>query len=770
MDLIIVESPSKAKTIKKYLGSGFIVDASGGHIRDLPERELGVDIKNNFMPKYVVNPDKKETVKRLAESSKKAARVYLATDPDREGEAISWHLAHLLNLPPEGKNRIVFNEISPKAIKSALTTPREINVNLVNAQQARRVLDRLVGYKISPLLNRRIDKGLSAGRVQSVALRLIIEREREIQNFKPEEYWVITAEVSLKEGAQKNVIFKTTLALKNGKKYKPVSKEEADEVVTAVKGSGLTVSAVVSSVTRKKAPPPFTTSTLQQDAFNKLSMSSPLTMSVAQSLYEGIDIKGEGHTALITYMRTDSVRVSQDAQAEALGFIAANFGKEYVPAKPNIYRTKKTAQDAHEAIRPISLAITPESIKDRVSKNHYRLYKLIYQRFLASQMSDALYDSLSVDITSGIYTFKSTGSSVKFKGYTAVYDDDGGKEKENSINLPQMKKGDALLLKNISGEQKFTQPPPRYTDASLVKAMEEKGIGRPSTYATIINVLLKREYTKKEGRQLVPTELAFKVNDLLVKFFDDIINVKFTAQMEEQLDGIEEGGDWRQLISDFYPAFEKSLETAFENSVEVTDKKCAKCGANMVVKVGRYSRFLGCPNYPKCDYVMPLEPQKSDEVCEKCGAPMVYKKSKYGQFLACSNYPECSYIKNEAKLSQEKCPDCGKFLEIRKGRYGSYLFCADCKKIIGKKQVSAEKVADCPVCGGAVVKRFTKAKKIFYGCSGYPKCKFASWDLPAPDKCPKCGGYMVIKETKEGKRLIKCADKKCGYEAAENDS
>lgn len=758
MKLVIVESPSKAKTIQKYLGKDYKVDASGGHIRDLPVKELGVDIKNNFQPKYVVNPTKKETVKRLADSSKKAENVYLATDPDREGEAISWHLAYLLGISQNEKNRIVFNEISSKAVKAALQAPREININLVNAQQARRVLDRLVGYKISPLLCKRIDNKLSAGRVQSVALRLIIEREREIINFIPQEYWVITAEISLMEGKQSDVVFKTALALKDGKKFKPVSKEEADEVLNEVKRESWAVESVKEGVLKRHAPPPFTTSTLQQDASNKLSMTSPVTMAVAQNLYEGVDIQGE-HIALVTYIRTDSVRVSPDAQQDALEFIKKHYGNDYAPQKPNFYRTKKSAQDAHEAIRPISLEITPESIKDKVQKNHYRLYKLIYQRFLASQMSEAVFNTLNVDIKSGRYTFKSSGSSVKFKGYTAVYDDYREEKEENNINIPNLKAKDLIKLHKIDGEQKFTNPPPRYTDASLVKAMEEKGIGRPSTYASVINVLLKRQYTQKEGRQLIPTELAFKVNDLLVKYFDDLINVKFTAQMEEKLDGIEEGGDWQGLIADFYPDFEKQLKTAFENSVEVTDEKCPKCGASMVVKVGRYGKFLGCPNYPECDYIKSLEePETTDEVCEKCGSPMVYKKSRYGKFLACSNYPECTNIKSDDKQSDQKCPQCGKFMVERMGKYGKYNYCADCKKI----ESARERVAACPECGKNVVKKFTKSKKIFYGCEGYPKCKFASWDIPSDSKCPQCGKYMVIKNLKSGNQL-KCSDKKCGY-------
>lgn len=765
MNLVIVESPSKAKTIQKYLGKDYTVDASGGHIMDLPEKKLGIDLKNNYEPEYVVNPLKKDVVKRLKEQSKKADTVLLATDPDREGEAISWHLANILKISSESKNRIVFNEISQKAVNAAISQPREININLVNAQQARRVLDRLVGYKISPLLCKRISNKLSAGRVQSVALRLIVEREKEIQDFVPVEYWTITAELSASEGGEKDIIFKAVLASKNGKKFKPGNKDEADEVLSAVKNSLWTVKSIKASQSKSHAPAPFTTSTLQQDASNKLGLSSPITMSLAQNLYEGVDIQGEGQTALVTYIRTDSVRVSQDAQSEALRFIESTYGKEYVPKQPNIYRSKKSAQDAHEAIRPISLEKTPESLKNKLQKNHYRLYKLIYERFLASQFSEAIYDTMSIDIESSGYIFKSSGKSLVFKGYTIVYDDykEDGKENDDGENarLPKLTQNQMLKLQNIKGEQKFTRPPARYNDASLVKAMEEKGIGRPSTYASIISVLIKRKYTEKEGKSLKPTELGINVNELLLKYFESIINVKFTAGMEEQLDKIEEGGqDWKELISLFYPNLEKKLKNAMEDSVEISEEICEKCGSNMVVKVGRYGKFLACPNYPECKNIKSLdEPEVSEEVCEKCGAKMMYRNGKYGRYLSCTNYPECKNIKAEGEeKSDEKCPDCSAELVIRQGRYGKYLYCKECKKIIAKN----EKAGTCPKCGKDVVKKFTKGKKLFFGCSGYPECDFASWDKPTEKKCPKCGGYTVLKNYKDGDKIL-CADKKCDY-------
>lgn len=769
MDLIIVESPSKAKTIEKYLGKEYAVDASGGHIRDLPENNLGINVKSNFQPTYVINPSKKEVVERLAKKAKKADNVYLATDPDREGEAISWHLAYLLGIPEDSKSRIVFNEISKKAVTKALEEPREININLVNAQQARRVLDRLVGYKLSPFLCKRVQGKLSAGRVQSVALRLIIEREQEIINFVPKEYWTIIAELSLKEGEQKDIIFKASLALKDGKRFKPSNKQEADEVLGAVKNSPWFVKSVKKQVTRQHAPAPFTTSTMQQDASNKLGFSSPVTMQLAQNLYEGVDIEGEGQVALVTYIRTDSVRVSQDAQVEALSYIESRFGKEYVPERPNFYKTKKSAQDAHEAIRPITLERTPESLKNKLSKNHYRLYKLIYDRFLASQMAEAVYDSLNVDIQSDRYTFKCSGKTLIFKGFTIAYDEyreaDAGRDKEDgeeNSRLPALSQNDELNLLDIKGEQKFTKPPARYTDATLVKAMEDKGIGRPSTYASIIGVLQKRTYTVKEGKYLKPTPLAFTVNELLIKFFSDIVNVEFTARMEEKLDEIEEGGrDWVEIIADFYPGFDSSLKKAMQESIETSDVACEKCGANMVVRVGKYGKFLACPNYPKCKNIKPLEQERqlSDEKCEKCGADMEYRMGRYGKYLACTNYPNCSNIKVPGEEKSGVICECGGEMVLRDGRFGKYLHCPACRT----NRPYVEAVGKCPECGGDVVRKFTKRKKPFYSCSNYPQCKFASWDIPSEKKCPRCGKYMVIKNLKKGDKL-QCSDKDCKYE------
>ncbi len=772
MDLIIVESPSKAKTISKYLKGKYRVDASGGHVRDLPEKRLGVNIDHNFEPTYVDNPDKKAVIKRLSDEAAKAEHVYLATDPDREGEAISWHLKNVLKLK-DGKNRIEFNEISPAAVTHALQNPREIDYNLVDAQQARRVLDRLVGYKLSPLLCKRIRSGLSAGRVQSVALRLIVDREREIKAFVPEEYWHINAE--LQDKPKEYAPFKALLGEKNGKKYLPSNAEENEKVRAELAENPYIVSEIKKSVTKSHAPAPFTTSTLQQDASNKFGMTSPDVMLVAQHLYEGIDTEAEGHIALVTYIRTDSVRVSAEAQAKARDFIAAKFGKEYVPEKPNFYASKKGAQDAHECIRPIDLSRTPESMKGTLDKKHYNVYKLIYDRFMASQMSEALYNSMQIKIKNGIYGFKASGKTMQFAGFTAAYqevkkDDD---ENENAKLLPNLKEGEELDLIRLLSEQKFTKPPLRYTDASLVKAMEDKGIGRPSTYASIISVLNKRKYVTKDGKYMVPTEVAFEITDLLMKYFKDIMDVGFTAKMEDKLDGIEDGGvDWHKIIADFYPPFAEKLVFAANDGDEMTDILCEKCGHPMIRKSGRYGKYLACSNYPECSNIKSEGMEISATKCPKCGANMVVKSGKFGKFLACPNYPECNAtLPFDSEISQEKCPKCGTLMYYRTGRNGKYLSCPKCSA----SQPITELAGVCPVCGAPTRRMKSKAGKIFYSCSKYPQCKFMSWEMPTGEKCPKCGKYLF----KKGKQ-IRCSscdfvkdapaepDPKNGSDAQEN--
>lgn len=758
MQLIIVESPSKAKTIEKYLGGKYKVDASGGHVRDLPEKRLGVNIAKNYEPNYVISADKKPVIKRLKEKVEKADKIYLATDPDREGEAISWHLQEVLGLKDKAQ-RIEFNEISEKAVKEALKNPREINYNLVDSQQARRVLDRLVGYKLSPLLCKRIQNGLSAGRVQSVALRIIVDKEREIRAFVPAEYWNLTA--TLSDGHHKP--FTAYLAEKDGKKFKPANQAEADEVENAIKAANgaFAVKQVKKTDTKSHALPPFTTSTMQQDASAKLNMSSPMCMQVAQHLYEGIETQ-EGHLALVTYIRTDSVRISVESQARAREYIAEKYGDEYVPEKPNFYKSKKNAQDAHEAIRPIDLSMTPEKVKPLLDRNHYNLYKLIYERFIASQMSEAKYNYVTIDSVCGDYTFRTNGRTVVFKGYTAVYDDYKANQETEDGEIvkviPPVKEGDGLKAENVSKEQKFTKPPVRFTDASLVRIMEEKGIGRPSTYATIISVLSKRKYTVKENKYIVPTEIAFRITDMLVKYFPDIMDVSFTAGMEDKLDDIEKGGqDWHKIIADFYPPFAEKLAFAATDGDEITDIVCEKCGAPMIRKNGRYGKFLACSNYPECSNIKSEKEEVSDVKCDKCGAMMVYKTGKYGRFLACPNYPECTNVKPiDEETTTEKCEKCGGDMVVKKGRFGKYLQCTVCK---ATKSLT-EKAGVCPQCGNPTQKMTSKSGKIFYGCSNYPACNFMSWDMPTGEHCPKCGSYIVL--TKDGKTR-KCSNKECDY-------
>ena len=734
MDLIIVESPSKAKTITKYLKGKYRVDASAGHIRDLPVHTLGVDVKNNFEPKYVNSEGKEDVIRRLIDATKKADKVYLATDPDREGEAIAWHLQTVLGLNENADNRIEFNEVSQKAIEAALKTPRKINYNLVDAQQARRVLDRLVGYKLSTLLNHKIEdkngngkRNLSGGRVQSVALRLIVEREREIAAFVPQEYWNLTAE--LQDIPKEYAPFKALLEKKGAKKYKPSSAEETARVLSAIEQGKFSVSKVKKAVVKSHAPAPFTTSSLQQDASTKLGFTAPETMSLAQHLYEGIATENGDHIAFITYMRTDSVRVSKEAQTMALERIRTVYGNEYAPEKPNYYATKKGAQDAHEAIRPIDLEMTPDKAKKLLDRKHFALYKLIYERFLASQMAEAKYNSMQLEIDNSGYIFKASGKVLLFAGFTAVYQEVGAKkEDEDEISvsklLPDLKEGDILNLISLQKEQKFTKPPLRYTDASIVKAMEEKGIGRPSTYATIISKLMQK-YVKKEGKYMVPAPIAYDVVDMLVKCFADVMDVGFTAGMENRLDDIEEGGvDWHSVIGDFYPDFEKHLREASTYGDELTQEVCGKCGHFMIRRMGKFGKYLACSNYPECQNIISESAEQVSGVrCPKCGEHMVVKSGKFGKFLACPRYPDC---KSTAVMPTDEAP-----------------------KLVGK----------CPECGSAMTVRKSKRGKTYYSCLSYPDCKFMSWDIPTGEKCPECGGALV--QTARGG--VKCSNKECNY-------
>ena len=693
MKLFIIEGLGKRESIKKYLGEDYVVFATKGHIRDLPEKSLGVQITNNFEPIYEIMPDKKQTVSDLIKQAKKAEKIYIATDPDREGEAIAYHIAHILELKPEDKIRVAFNAIDKETINNALKQPRNIDLDLVNAQQARRVLDRLVGYKISPIICKKIKPNLSAGRVQSAALKMIVDREREIQNFKPEEYWNLNIELE-KEG--KKPTFKVSLATKNNEKIKVSNEAEMNEVLAHISTKIFTVENVKKSVTKSKPQPPFMTSSMQQDAASKLNFSTKKTTSLAQTLYEGVEIKGEGKVALVTYIRTDSIRVSEGAMVKAKDFIIKNFGEDYAPKKFNVYKRKQDAQDAHEAIRPIDINRTPESLKDKIDNDLYKLYKLIYNRFLASQMTEAQYNSVSVDIKAGDYGFKVSGKTPKFLGYTAVYVDSS---KENEIKLPALEENDTLNVLNFLPEQKFTKPEPRFTDGTLVKAMEEKGIGRPATYAATINVLLSR-YCSLEKKFIVPSEVAFKVMDFLDKNFAKTININFTAQMETALDEVAEGKrEWKKLINGFYTKFLPQLKNAGASTTEVvvTDVICEKCGANMVEREGKYGKFLACPNFPKCKNIKDINKDKEKEVevltdivCEKCGAKMLEKNGKYGKFLGCSNYPTCTNIKKlyPKNVDPEKvviCDKCGSQMVLKSGKYGYFYACPkfpECQNIV----------------------------------------------------------------------------------------
>ncbi len=676
--MVIVESPSKATTIKKYLGKGYDVVASVGHVVDLPKSRLGIDTENNFEPKYIIIRGKGELVKNLKKTAKACDKIYLATDPDREGEAISWHLANLLEIPQDSKCRITFNEITKPAVKAAIGQPREIDKDLVDAQQARRVLDRIVGYKISPLLWKKVKTGLSAGRVQSVAIRLICDRENEINAFIPEEYWSVDANL-----LQNKKKFTAKYYGKNGKKFVPSSKQEADAIISDIESATFTVKEVKKGKREKTPAPPFTTSTLQQEAGRKLGFTTQKTMSVAQQLYEGIKIGSEGVVGLITYMRTDSLRISEDAQSLARNILMETYGSEYITKTPRKYKTKKNAQDAHEAIRPTMAELTPAKAKDDLTNDQYKLYKLIWERFMASQMSDAVYDTVSATIDAGEHTFKATGSTLKFAGFTILYVEgtDGEKEKESS--LPELNTGDTPTLKELVPEQHFTQPPSRFTEASLVKVLEEKGIGRPSTYSPTISTIIARGYCVRDKKLLVPTELGMIVTDLMKEHFVDIVDEKFTANMEDQLDEIEIGNiQWNKVIADFYPKFSEDLKKAEEKigeielKDEVSDVVCEKCGRLMVYKHGRFGKFLACPGYPECKNAKAIVKETGVE-CPKCGGKVIEKKSKRGKvFFGCDNYPTCDFTSWDKPLN-EKCEKCGSMMFQKIGRFNK-KYCPQC--------------------------------------------------------------------------------------------
>lgn len=688
--LIIVESPAKAKTIGKYLDKTYHVEASMGHIRDLPKSQLGVDIDNNYEPKYITIRGKGELLTKIKKHAKKCDEIYLATDPDREGEAISWHLSQALKLEDNKKCRIVFNEITKSAVKNAIKEPREIDIDLVNAQQARRVLDRLVGYKISPILWRKVRWGLSAGRVQSVALKMICDREKEIEEFIPKEYWTIECKLN-----KDRKDFLVKLISKDNKKIEINTEEESNNIIKELKQGQFTVDKIKKTNKNKNPLPPFITSTLQQDAYRKLNFSTKKTMSVAQQLYEGIDIKGHGTVGLITYMRTDSVRISKEAQNKARQFLENVYGKEYIPEKPRDYKGKKNIQDAHEAIRPTNIEITPKIALENLNSDQYKLYSLIWNRFMASQMAACVMEVNSVDVKNSGYIFRATGSIVKFDGFMIIYEYLNEDEKEN-INIPKLEKEELLKEKSIDSKQHFTQPPGRFSEASLVKVLEDNGIGRPSTYAPIISTLLERTYIERENRTLKSTELGVIVNNIMVEYFKPVVDAEFTAEMENKLDSIEEGNEnWKNTVDEFYSPLKELIETA-EKEVEkvtleekVTDVKCEKCGNNMVVKHGRFGDFLACPGYPECKNTKPIVHQL-DVKCPKCHGEIVLKKSKKGRkFYGCSNYPKCDFV-SWFEPVERKCDVCGNYMVKRYTKAkGDYIECSnkECKhKIMPEKK------------------------------------------------------------------------------------
>ncbi len=682
-DLVIVESPAKARTIEKYLGGQYKVIASMGHLRDLPKNKLGVDIDNGFAPEYIPVAARKDVIEELKKRSKDAKTVYLATDPDREGEAISWHLKELLNLPDDKARRVTFNEITRKVVQSAIANPRDIDLDLVDAQQARRVLDRIVGYKLSPLLWRKVRRGLSAGRVQSVAIRMVVDREKEIRGFKPEEYWHLDATLDRAEGGG---TFTARYYGEGEKKRELHSEAEVNAVAADVEKAPWTIGEVRRGQRQRSPAPPFITSTLQQEASRRLGLTPRRTMSIAQQLYEGVDITGEGTVGLITYMRTDSLRLSEDALSAAAGYIREHYGEEYYPGKPRRFKTKAGAQDAHEAIRPSDVTLTPERVKKDLTAEQFRLYRLIWGRFTASQMANAVYDNVVIDALSAGHCFKANHSSLRFPGYTAVYEDRADDEEDAPKKpLPDLKEGESVELKKLAREQKFTEPPARYTEATLIRAMEEKGIGRPSTYAPTISTITGREYVAKEGKYLKPTALGEVVDGLMEERFPDIVDLKFTARMEDRLDEIESGKiPWRDVLTEFYGDFDRELteaETALEGvhlkvPDEVTDEICDKCGRHLVVKNGRFGRFLACPGFPECNFTKPIVIEMPGE-CPKCGSRILKKTSKKGYaYYACEKGAECGFMTWDVPV-KDRCPSCGKTMFKLSGKGARKPFCVN---------------------------------------------------------------------------------------------
>jgi len=791
-NLVIVESPAKAKTIGKYLGKDFVVKASLGHVKDLPKKNLSVDVDNDFTPVYEVIEGKKKLIAELKTAAKGSDNIYLAADPDREGEAICYHLQEELKDSKNGKKspkifRVMFNEITKNAIQKAFEKPAAVNLHLVDAQQARRVLDRLVGYKISPLLWDKVRRGLSAGRVQTVALRLIVDREREIKAFITREYWSIDVNLAAKKPPQ----LTAHLAKKNDENVEIANEASAQAIVAAVDGVDYIVRSVVNKEKRRNPVPPFITSTLQQEAARKLRFSVKRTMMLAQKLYEGVELgKEEGATGLISYMRTDSVRVSNDALDEVRAMITDRWGAEYRPASPNIYKGKKDAQDAHEAVRPTSAMRTPESVEKFLAEDELKLYRLIWMRFVASQMTPAVFDQTTIDVDAkgkdgAAYLFRATGSVPKFDGFLKVYqegkDEKDEEDDELKNKLPAVTAGEVLKFKAILPEQHFTEPPPRFTEATLVKELEAKGVGRPSTYASILSTIQEREYVRKDGGKFAPTELGMVVTDLLLESFDDLFDVTYTARMEGQLDDIEEGKlDWRVAMSEFYERFDKDLKHAERHMTDIkrmeepTDQICEKCGKPMVIKWGRHGKFVACTGYPECTNTRELAQegvteQDEQEYCDNCGRPLVLKKGRFGQFLACSGYPDCKTTKQLGAGQKpqdvpldEACPQCSNKLVKKFGRYGEFVACSNYPtcKYVKQKTIGVK----CPNCSeGEIIERRSKRGKTFYGCNRYPECDFVAWGKPIAEKCPECGGSYLIEKFLKSGAFAQCPNGECKF-------
>jgi DNA topoisomerase-1 len=805
--LVIVESPGKAKTINKYLGKDYEVEASLGHVKDLPKKVLGVDVNKDFETDYTVIPGKEKVLAKLKKLAKSANAIYLAPDPDREGEAIAYHLAEELTDGATRKkkkdgipvHRVAFNEITQRAVKEAFEHPREIDQNLVDAQQTRRVLDRIVGYQISPLLWDKVRRGISAGRVQTVALRMIVEREREIRAFEKKEYWTIDAHLT----AAKPPAFDARFVGRGDEKTEIPNEEEATKIRAALEGAEWKVHSVEKKERRRSPAAPFTTSKFQQDASRKLRFSVKRAMGLAQRLYEGVELGSEGQVGLITYMRTDSVRVSNEALAEVRDHIGSQYGKEYLPESANFYKSKKEAQDAHEAIRPSSVTRHPDSIRQYLQEDEYKVYKLIWQRFVASQMMPAVFDQTSVDIDakSGAdsFTFRVTGSVLKFDGFLKVYEESKeGKDEEDEAlrhKLPPLEEGQGLTLRELKPEQHFTEPPPRFNEASLVKELEERGIGRPSTYAAIISTIQERQYVQKIGGKFVPAEIGLVVADLLVANFPEIFQYDYTARLEQELDEIEEGKEkWTDALAEFYKKFSKDLRYAQKHMENIkrmekpTEEKCERCGSPLVIKWGKHGSFYACSAYKKddpesCTFTkenpidLPdldtadMQETSQEEYCENCGRPMVLKRGRFGQFMACTGYPECKTTRrlDQAKKVpdiplEEKCPQCGRNMVLRHGRYGEFTSCSgypDCKYV--KQNFIGVK---CPECKeGELVEKKARRGNFFYGCSNYPKCKFTSNYKPVAEACPKCGSpYLLEKNLKSGTFIVCPNNKKTSAE------